>query len=71
MFRSAQAAQSIQRQYPRHDFKNAFVDLVMEQAEMKPQSHIATRTQLGFGTKAKKVYSLIRHKMTVQMSLPS
>jgi len=48
------ALTEILEQYPRHDFKNAFVDLIIKQAELKPKSHIATHMNLGFGTKAKK-----------------
>ncbi len=47
------ALTEILEEYPRLDFKNAFVDLVDKQAEMKPKSHIATHMKLGFGKKVK------------------
>jgi hypothetical protein len=48
------AFREILEQYPCHDFKNAFVDLVVKQTKIKPNSHIATQLNLGFGTKVKK-----------------
>lgn len=47
------ALTEILEQYPRLDYKNAFVDLVIKQAELKPTSHIATHMRLGFGNKVK------------------
>ena len=47
------ALTEILEQYQRHDFKNAFVDLVIKQAKIKPKSHIATHMNLGFGKKVK------------------
>ncbi len=47
------ALTEILEEYPRLDFKNAFVDLIIKQAELKPKSHIATHMKLGFANKVK------------------
>tara|TARA_R110000772_G_scaffold82075_8_gene174299 strand:+ start:779 stop:1558 length:780 start_codon:yes stop_codon:yes gene_type:complete len=44
----------ILEQYPRMDFKNLFTDLLLSQADIKPDSHIATHMKLGLGSKMKK-----------------
>ncbi len=47
------AMTEILENYPRLDFKNAFVDLVDHQAKIKLKSHIASHMKLGFGKKVK------------------
>lgn len=45
--------QEILEQYPRMDFKNLFTDILLRQADIKPDSHIATHMKLGLGNKMK------------------
>ncbi len=39
--------------YPRYDFKKLFTELLLKQAKIKPDSHIATHMKLGLGKKIK------------------
>ena len=43
----------ILEQYPRMDFKELFTALLQDQADLKPDSHIATHMKLGLGKKMK------------------
>ncbi len=49
----AYALRDILEDYPRLGFKQAFTEILLKQAKLKPDSFIATNMKLGLGKKIK------------------